>query len=101
MSRRHRHPALRTALMVVGVILILLAGVVGPLPGPGGIFFVAGGLALILPNSRWAMRRFAHLKRKWPRVGALIDRVMRRPSARRRRERLRAARAIDLGEARR
>lgn len=88
-----RHPALRIAQLVLGIILIAGAVVVGPLPGPGGIFLFAGGLILILRNSRWAQVRWARLKRRWPRVGSLVDRTMRRPSALRRnaRDKLRDA----------
>ena len=87
-----RHPATRYLLLGLGVVLIVLAGVVAPIPGPGGIFFFAGGLVLILRNSRWARFRFARAKRRWPRIGGLIDRALRRPSARRRAERDRLAR---------
>ena len=78
------HPALRTAMLVLGVLLILLAPVVGLLPGPGGIFVFAGGLILVLRASRWARLRWARLKRRHPRLGHLADRIMRRPSALRR-----------------
>lgn len=84
MKLRQEHPASRLAMVAAGMVLLLGAGVVGPLPGPGGIFLFAGGVALILPNSRWPMRRFARFKRAWPRMGGLLDRAMRRPSARRR-----------------
>jgi hypothetical protein len=78
------HPALRTAMLVLGIVLVLLAPVVGVLPGPGGIFVFAGGLILVLRASRWARLRWARLKRRFPRLGHLADRVMRRPSALRR-----------------
>ncbi|TPG21631.1 hypothetical protein EAH79_15135 [Sphingomonas koreensis] len=84
---RSRHPALRSALFALGVILLVLTPVVGPIPGPGGILFLAGGLTLVLQNSRWAKRVFARTKRRWPRLGALADRGLRRRSAKRRRER--------------
>jgi len=60
---------------------------IAPLPGPGGIFFFAGGLILILRNSRLARRKFVVAKRRWPRIGNLLDRTMRRGSALRRRAR--------------
>ena len=85
-----RHPLARAFQLVLGGLLILGAGVLGPLPGPGGIFLFAGGLVLILRNSRWAQVRFVRMKRRWPRIGALLDRTMRRGSALRRRERDRA-----------
>ena len=49
-----RSPAMRTAQLTAGGLLIVGAGVVAPLPGPGGIFLFAGGMVLILRNSRRA-----------------------------------------------
>jgi hypothetical protein len=74
----------RIAQLFAGGLLMLAAAAVSPLPGPGGIFFFAGGLVLILRNSAWARVRFARAKRRWPRLGHLLDRAMRRPSALRR-----------------
>lgn len=88
-----RHPVARAVQLALGVLLIVGAAIVGPLPGPGGIFLFAGGLVLILRNSRWAQVRFVRAKRRWPRTGDLIDRTMRRPSALRRHARDRAARS--------
>ena len=82
-----RHPALRILQLVLGVLLLVGAAVMGPLPGPGGIFLFAGGMVLILRNSRLAQVRWARLKRRWPRTGNLVDRAMRRRSALRRRAR--------------
>ena len=87
-----RSPAMRTAQLTAGGLLIVGAGVVAPLPGPGGIFLFAGGMVLILRNSRRARWRWARLKRRWPRTGSLVDRAMRRPSAIRRAARAKAAR---------
>lgn len=88
---RDRHPAMRLFQLVIGGLLLLGAAVMGPLPGPGGIFLFAGGMVLILRNSRWAQVRWARLKRRWPKTGNLVDRAMRRPSALRRRARAKAA----------
>jgi hypothetical protein len=77
----------RIILLAIGVLLIFAAPLAGVLPGPGGIFLFAGGLALVLQNSLWAKRRFARWKRRWPRAGNLADRGLRRPSAKRRRKR--------------
>jgi hypothetical protein len=82
-----RNPAQRIALLALGGLLVAAAPVVGVLPGPGGIFLFAGGLALLLRNSGRVRRWYARAMRRWPRAGALADRAMRRPSARRRRER--------------
>ena len=83
-------PVLRTALFVAGVLLVAVTPAVALLPGPGGIFTFAGGLALMLRNSLWARRQFARFKRRWPKTGDLADRGLRRASARRRRERAKA-----------
>lgn len=84
---RDRHPAVRMFQLASGGLLLLGAAVMGPLPGPGGIFLFAGGMILILRNSRGAQVRWARVKRRWPRSGNMVDRVMRRPSERRRRAR--------------
>ena len=82
---RQRHPIVRWAQIVAGVLLWLLIPLVGPIPGPGGVFLFAGGLILILRNSHWARVRWARVKRRWPKLGSGADWAMRRPSARRRR----------------
>jgi hypothetical protein len=86
---RHKpHPFLRITLLVTGILLFLVvAPLISPLPGPAGTVVAALGLVLILRNSRWARRRFVVLKGRWPRVGAFIDRILIRGSAKRRRER--------------
>ena len=81
---------MRIVQLALGSLLILLTPVVIPLPGPAGIFLFAGGLMLILRNSRLARRRFALAKRRWPRIGRLVDRAMRRRSTLRRIEREKA-----------
>ena len=78
------HPAVEWALFVLGVLLIIIGIVTGPIPGPGGIFFAAPGLALVLKTSLWAKRRYVRFKRWQPRAGRWTDWMLRRPSARRR-----------------
>ena len=78
---------MRPILFALGWLLIVAAPIVGLLPGPGGIVLLATGFALVLETSPWAKRLYVRIKRRWPRAGALIDRVLRRASARRRRER--------------
>ena len=82
-----RNPLARLLQLAIGVLLILMAAIIGPLPGPGGIFFFAAGLILILRNSRRARALFARAKRRWPTLGNSVDLAMRRPSALRRRAR--------------
>ncbi len=88
--------AIRHVLFALGWLLILAAPVVGLLPGPGGIFVLAAGCALILETSPWARRFYVRCKRRWPRLGEWVDWGMRRRSARRRREREKLALAATL-----
>ena len=74
-------------MFATGVILIIIGFIVAPLPGPGGIFFLAPGVALILKTSMWAKRHYVRLKRWQPKAGDWTDRALRRKSARRRHER--------------
>ena len=71
-------------MFALGVLLIIAGIVIAPLPGPGGIFFIVPGLALVLKTSMWAKRRYVHFKRWQPKAGRLMDRGLRRPSAKRR-----------------
>jgi hypothetical protein len=89
---KRRSPVLRYTQLTLGGVLIVAAPLASPLPGPGGIALFAGGLILVLRNSRRARVQWARLKRRWPRAGGLVDRAMRRRSALRRRAREREAR---------
>ncbi|VXD02911.1 hypothetical protein [Sphingomonas sp. 8AM] len=86
-----RHPALRYAQLLLGSLLLLLAAVIAPLPGPGGVFPMAAGLVLSLRNSPRSRLWFVRAKRRWPRLGGIVDLALRRRSALRRRARERAA----------
>jgi len=77
-------PWVEWGLFALGVLLILLGFVLAPLPGPGGIFLIAPGLALILKTSLWAKRRYVRFKRWQPRAGRWADWALRRASHRRR-----------------
>lgn len=74
----------QTVELVVGIILIIIGIITGPIPGPGGIFFAAPGLALVLRTSLWAKKNYVRFKRWQPRAGRWTDWMLRRPSARRR-----------------
>ncbi|MEG3125591.1 hypothetical protein [Sphingomonas sp. GB1N7] len=82
--RPRRHPARRQAELAGGVLLVVVTPAVAILPGPAGTIVFAGGMVLILRNSHWARLRWARLKRRFPRIGGFIDRMMRRGSALRR-----------------
>ncbi|MFL6734972.1 MAG: hypothetical protein ACJ8EY_09795 [Sphingomicrobium sp.] len=75
---------MRLALFVTGILLMALSPIAGAIPGPGGIFVFAGGLALALKNSDWAKRQYVKFKRRQPKAGHWMDWGLRRRSARRR-----------------
>jgi hypothetical protein len=78
------HPVVEWGIFALGVLLLILAPIVGALPGPGGIFIAAAGLALVLKTSTWARRRYVRFKQWQPKVGHVADLALRRRSARRR-----------------
>ena len=89
-------PIAEWSMFVAGVLLVILGFVVAPIPGPGGIFFIAPGLALILKTSMWAKRHYVKVKRWQPKAGRWMDWALRRPSARRR-EALRKTESVSEG----
>jgi hypothetical protein len=94
-----RNPLVRTGLAGLGLLLMAAAPVVGILPGPGGVFVFAAGLALALKYSEWAKRKYVAFKRRHPSKGEWADWGMRRPSALRRQARDKALRAEEDGAA--
>jgi hypothetical protein len=91
----------RTGLVAVGLLLIAVTPVVGPIPGPGGIITFGAGLSLVLKYTGWAKRFYVRFKRKHPNKGRWTDWSLRRASARRREERSKqeAAQAAELTSA--
>jgi len=77
-------PIVEWTLFAIGILLLLLAPVVGALPGPGGILVAGVGLALVLKTSMWAKRRYVRFKRWQPKAGRWTDWALRRRSAKRR-----------------
>lgn len=77
-------PIYRFVMFALGCVLMVVAPLVGFLPGPGGVFVFAIGLGMALRSSLWAKRRYAAFKRKRPIVGGWADWGMRRKSALRR-----------------
>jgi hypothetical protein len=71
-------------MFALGILLIIAGIVISPIPGPGGIFLIAPGVALILKTSMWAKRRYVKMKRWQPKAGRWTDLALRRQSARRR-----------------
>nr|WP_295370631.1 hypothetical protein [uncultured Sphingosinicella sp.] len=92
-------PAVRTALCILGCLLLLITPFLGVLPGPGGLFTFAAGAALVLKYSEWAKRKYVLLKRRYPKQGAWVDWGLRRCSARRREEKRKRLEARCAAEA--
>jgi hypothetical protein len=77
-KQRRKGPIFRTAAMVLGVILLILAPIVGAIPGPGGLVLVAAGLTLVLRYSGWAKRLYIRSRRRWPNHVKWLDKALRR-----------------------
>ncbi len=77
-------PWVEWGMFVLGVVLIILSPIAGAIPGPGGIFVFAIGLALVLKTSMWAKRHYVRFRRQRPKAGRWADWGLRRRSALRR-----------------
>jgi hypothetical protein len=80
------HPLVEWTIFALGVVLIILSPLAGVVPGPGGIFVFALGLAMVLKTSMWAKRRYVKFKRWQPKAGQWVDWGLRRRAAQRRKE---------------
>ncbi|HEY4070797.1 MAG TPA: hypothetical protein VGM04_04475 [Sphingomicrobium sp.] len=90
-------PVVEWTLFALGLTLLVLAPLVGAIPGPGGIIVAGIGLALVLKTSMWAKRRYVRFKRWQPKAGRWTDLALRRRSAKRR-EALRKAAESGSGD---
>lgn len=54
----------RIAIDIAGYTLLIMSGLVGWLPGPGGIPLFLGGLGLLSINNSWAKRLLVYSKTK-------------------------------------
>ena len=88
-----RLPMVRQGLVVLGCLLMAVSPLVGAIPGPGGIVVFAAGLSLALKYSGLAKRLYVRFKRRHPNKGRWADWGLRRASAKRREERLKAREA--------
>ena len=78
------HPVVEWSIFGIGVILVILSPLAGIIPGPGGIFVFAIGLAMVLKTSMWAKRHYVRFKSWQPKAGRWADWGLRRQSAKRR-----------------
>lgn len=91
-ARHERNPAVRTGLLILGVLIVIISPIVGAIPGPGGVFVFAIGFGMMLRYSRLVKRFYVRAKRRWPKQGHWIDWGLRRGSALRRAQRVRELR---------
>jgi hypothetical protein len=91
------NPIVEWSILAAGILLIIGGLVIAPLPGPGGIFLIAPGVALVLKTSMWAKRRYVKFKRWQPKAGRWTDWALQRRSAKRR-EALRKAEQEQRGQ---
>jgi hypothetical protein len=97
-SRFIDHPVVEWSIFALGVVLIVLSPLAGVVPGPGGIFVFALGLAMVLKTSMWAKRRYVRFKRWQPKAGKWVDWGLRRGPEQRRKA-LEKAQAKQRSEA--
>lgn len=67
-------PLRRLAIDILGVLLIITAGAIGWLPGPGGIPLFLAGLGLLAKNHTWAQNLLNILQKHGNKLSALIFR---------------------------
>jgi hypothetical protein len=77
-------PAVRLGAFLFGLVLMMAAPLVAPLPGPGGIVLFTVGLGLVLQSSAWARRQYVAFKRRYPKPASFAEWGLRRPSHKRR-----------------
>ena len=80
----------RQSLVVLGCLIMAISPLVGAIPGPGGVIVFAAGLSLALKYSGLAKRMYVRFKKRYPNHGRWADWGLRRASARRREELLKA-----------
>src|SRR3546814_6308928 len=66
-QRLRSNAQVRLALYGLGLLLMIAAPILGPLPGPGFIILFPAGLMLSLQHSPWAKRVYVRFKRRHPR----------------------------------
>lgn len=76
-------------------MLVLLAPIVGALPGPGGTIVFGLGLGLMLKTSIWAKRHYVKFKRWQPKIARITDWGLMRKSPKRRAERKKQLEAME------
>jgi hypothetical protein len=68
----------RWFMLILGWLLVVGSPLLGPLPGPGPLFILPIGLAIILKHSVWAKKRYARFARRRPDYADWANWAMRR-----------------------
>lgn len=78
-TRKHsNNRSFQWLMIVLGWFLMILAPLIGWLPGPGGLILFPIGLALVIKNSLWAKRQYARASKRHPEYGEWANWAMRR-----------------------
>lgn len=72
MKKNDRSLAKRILIDIAGVLVILSSGLVGWLPGPGGIPVLLAGLGLLATNHEWAERWLNQIKTNGTKLYELV-----------------------------
>ena len=77
------NPIVEWSMFACGIVLMGIAPILGPIPGPGGIPIFVAGLVLVLKSSLWAKRHYVRFKRWQPKAGRWMDWALRRQGVKR------------------
>jgi hypothetical protein len=77
-NRLRDNRAFQWVMIVTGWGLMILAPLIGWLPGPGGLILFPLGMALVIKNSLWAKRQYAKHAKRHPEYGTWANWAMRR-----------------------
>jgi hypothetical protein len=72
------HVAYRWLMISLGWALMIIAPLIGWLPGPGGLILFPIGLAILIKHSLWAKRRYLRLSKTYPEYALWANWAMRR-----------------------
>ena len=74
MKKNDRTRFQRIGIDIIGILLIIASGLVGWIPGPGGLPLFFGGLGLLASNHEWAERIFIEIKERGNSIADFIFR---------------------------
>ena len=72
MEKKKRHIIIRVSIDIAGFGLLIIAVIIGPLPGPGGIPIFLAGLSLLATNHLWAKKALLRAKDQGTNLYAML-----------------------------